>query len=264
MPTARCSISTRRWRNTARGWVTATEAIGHDANDKSGKDYRPVSSRGHTVIVRLNNGYGVTQFYHGTVYPSGTQYFAGAQDNGTQRGSDGSPNGWTSIDGGDGGWTAIDRNTSGSSTVLYAEFTGISIQKSTNNGSSFSDAVSGIANTGCGLFINPFQMDPNSTQRLFTSSNVLWRTSNAAGTWTQASAAISGSSCTGSDNGERFSNYAVAPGNSSLLIAGTNLGHICRLTNATSSTGTTAGSPAGRSRMSSSAYSNSESPFCGP
>ena len=184
----------------------------------------------------LNNGYGVTQFYHGTVYPSGTQYFAGAQDNGTQRGADGSPNGWTSIHGGDGGWTAIDKNTSGSGTVLYAEFTGISIQKSTNNGSSFSDAISGIANTGCGLFINPFQMDPNSTQRLFTSSNVLWRTSNAASTWAQASAAISGSSCTSTDNGERFSNYAIAPGNSNLLIAGTNLGHICRLTNAASST----------------------------
>jgi hypothetical protein len=42
----------------ARGTVTATEAVGHDATNLSGKDYRPVSSRGHTVIVRLNNGYG--------------------------------------------------------------------------------------------------------------------------------------------------------------------------------------------------------------
>ncbi len=41
-----------------RGWIVFTEAIGHDPNDGSGKDYRPWSSRGHGVIVRLNNGYG--------------------------------------------------------------------------------------------------------------------------------------------------------------------------------------------------------------
>ena len=36
----------------------------------------------------LNRGYGVTQFYHGTPFPNGTQYLAGAQDNGTIFGSD--------------------------------------------------------------------------------------------------------------------------------------------------------------------------------
>ncbi len=187
----------------------------------------------------LNNGYGVTQYYHGTVYPSGTQYFGGSQDNGTTRGTDGSPNAWTTIQSGDGGWTAIDKNTSGSSTVLYAETTRISILKSANNGGSFASAITNISGASCGLFINPFQMDPNNSQQLFTSNNVLWRTSNAAGTWIQASATITGAACGGTDNGERFSNYAVAPGNPDLLITGTNLGHLCRLINATSSTSAT-------------------------
>lgn len=40
-----------------RGWIVFTEAIGHDPNDSSGKDFRPWSDRGHGVIVRLNNGY---------------------------------------------------------------------------------------------------------------------------------------------------------------------------------------------------------------
>ena len=31
----------------------------------------------------LNNGYAVSQFYDGAVYPDGATYFAGAQDNGT-------------------------------------------------------------------------------------------------------------------------------------------------------------------------------------
>ncbi|HBL29290.1 MAG TPA: hypothetical protein DD490_20860, partial [Acidobacteria bacterium] len=30
----------------------------------------------------LNNGYAVTQFYHGLPYPDGTTYFGGTQDNG--------------------------------------------------------------------------------------------------------------------------------------------------------------------------------------
>ncbi len=47
----------------ARGSITATEAIGHNAADRSGKDYRSLSSRGHTVIARLNNGY----FPNGTI-----------------------------------------------------------------------------------------------------------------------------------------------------------------------------------------------------
>ena len=36
----------------------------------------------------LNNGYGVTQFYHGAVFPDGKSYFGGTQDNGTLLGGD--------------------------------------------------------------------------------------------------------------------------------------------------------------------------------
>ena len=40
------------------GWLVFTEAIGSDPQDRSGRDYRQWSSRGFSVIVRLNNGYG--------------------------------------------------------------------------------------------------------------------------------------------------------------------------------------------------------------
>lgn len=42
----------------ATGWVTATVAIGHNPNDTSGGDFSWISNQGHTVITRLNNGYG--------------------------------------------------------------------------------------------------------------------------------------------------------------------------------------------------------------
>src|SRR5262249_39827017 len=83
--------------------------------------------------------------------------------------------------------------------------------------------------------------DPNNAQRLYTTNNQLWRTANAAGTWTAASAAITGTSCTGgTDSGERFSELQVATGNADLVVLGTDNGRICRLTTATSSTGSTA------------------------
>ena len=40
------------------GWVTATVAIGHNPGDTGGDDFRWLSNQGHTVICRLNNGYG--------------------------------------------------------------------------------------------------------------------------------------------------------------------------------------------------------------
>jgi photosystem II stability/assembly factor-like uncharacterized protein len=46
----------------------------------------------------LNNNYGVTQFYHGAVFPDGKRYFGGTQDNGTLLGtSTNGANGWREI-----------------------------------------------------------------------------------------------------------------------------------------------------------------------
>ncbi len=39
------------------GWVTATIAIGSNPNDTGGDDFRWIANQGHSVIVRLNNGY---------------------------------------------------------------------------------------------------------------------------------------------------------------------------------------------------------------
>lgn len=39
------------------GWVTATIAIGSNPNDTGGDDFRWIANQGHTLIVRLNNGY---------------------------------------------------------------------------------------------------------------------------------------------------------------------------------------------------------------
>jgi hypothetical protein len=183
-------------------------------------------NNGSVNWVSLNNSYGVTQFYHGLPYPNGTTYFGGTQDNGTIRGTDASgANAWAMILGGDGGYVAVDPTNT---NTLYAENTGISIRKSTNGGTSFSNAISGISDTG--LFITPFLMDPNNAQRLWVGGRFMWRTDNAAGVWNRASTQIT------SNN---ISAIAVAPGNSNLVLAGASSGRIARTTSAITATSST-------------------------
>ena len=73
----------------------------------------------------LNNGYEVTQFYDGAVYPGGDTFFGGTQDNGTLRGTaGGGPNAWASIRGGDGGYVVANP---GNTSMLWVDTTGLSI-----------------------------------------------------------------------------------------------------------------------------------------
>ena len=53
-------------------------------------------------------------------------------------GSDGGPNAWTEINGGDGGYVAVKPSNT---NILYAETTGISIERSTDGGATFSSIV---------------------------------------------------------------------------------------------------------------------------
>jgi len=147
---------------------------------------------GAVTWTELNNGYSTTQFYHGSTHPDGSTFMGGLQDNGTWRGTTASTN-WTNLLGGDGGYTAIDEKSPLSTTVLFGEYTALSIQRSTNNGLTFSDAVTGITESaGNFLFINPFHMNPGNKQHLWTGGFFIWRTTNQANSWTQASAITPG------------------------------------------------------------------------
>jgi len=178
--------------------------------------------------VSLNNSYSVTQFYHGTAYPDGSTYFGGTQDTGTIRGNDtAGSNNWSEILGGDGGYTAVD---SANTNILYAENTGISIQKSTDGGLNFSSATSGISDSGAS-FINPFWMDPTNPSRLYTGGWYVWRTSDGATSWSQASAITTG-------NGS-ISALTTAPSNANYALAGMSDGYIHRTSSATTATSAT-------------------------
>lgn len=162
--------------------------------------------------TEINNDYVTTQFNHGSAYPDGDTFFGGIQNNGTWRGTTAST-AWQNLLGGDGGHTAVDTkgDAIASNDVLFGAFTGLSIQRSTNGGSTFNDAVSGISESGFG-FIAPFFMNPGNRQHLWTGGWYIWRTTNQATSWTRASALTPG-------NGS-VSAITAAPGDTNHVIAG--------------------------------------------
>ncbi|MBL8220342.1 MAG: hypothetical protein JNL62_14005 [Bryobacterales bacterium] len=184
-------------------------------------------ANGKVTWVDLNRNYAVTQFHHGSVYPGGHFYFGGAQDNGTNRGTDaGGPERWVSIMGGDGGYTAI--NPKDTRTV-YAETTRLSLRRSTNSGATFSSAVEGIGEPSSNFsFIAPFTMDPSEPERLWIGGQSLWRTSNGGRNWDRASGVI-GTRCAGRADCP-VTAIAVAPSDPNRVMVGLRDGRIFRQT----------------------------------
>ncbi len=178
----------------------------------------------------LNRGYGVTQFYHGTPLPNGTQYLAGAQDNGTIFGSDASgPDGWLPVFGGDGGFSAVHPvqfNT------WLVEFQWASLGRTTNGGSTFTRPLTGLdppvtdtlgpdANY---LFITPFTHDPIAN-RIWLGGHFLYRGATFGLSWEKVGTVPM-------PDGARISAIAISPRNTALVVSGTDQGDIVRTDNA--------------------------------
>ena len=170
----------------------------------------------------MNNGYAVTQFYHGDSAQDGPVFVGGTQDNGTNRVSaTDTPNQWDRIFGGDGGYVAIDP-TDGQ--TMYVEYQGFpTIQKSTDGGDTFVQATNGITDTD-GIFITPFAMDPSDPETLWTGGSRPWRTSNGAASWQVAGPNFSGAA--------RISAIAVWPTDGNIVYLGFENGYVARSTNA--------------------------------
>jgi hypothetical protein len=175
----------------------------------------------------LNRGYGVTQFYHGTPFPDGTQYLAGAQDNNTLLGSDATgPDAWRPVFGGDGGFSAVHPTQTG---LWLMEFQWASLGRTTNGGFTISQArtgldpifASGLGPEGNYLFISPFTHDP-ATNNIWLGGNYLYRGSSFGLTWQKVGAAM--------PEGGRISAIAVSSRTAGTLAIGTDQGHITRVT----------------------------------
>ncbi len=174
----------------------------------------------------LNNNYGVTQFYHGAVFPDGKSYFGGTQDNGTLLGSDtAGANGWREIYGGDGGYVAIDPTTP---NAIFISTPFGRFRKSTDGGLTFGAARLGIQDV-TPLFITPLTQDTSNSQVLWTGAQKLWRTTNGGGNWVQVNGIFA------VDSTNLISAIAVAPTDSTRVVIGRSFGWVHTITDALSS-----------------------------
>jgi photosystem II stability/assembly factor-like uncharacterized protein len=178
----------------------------------------------------LNHGYGVTQFYHGTPLPDGTQYLGGTQDNGTLLGSDAAgPDEWKRVFGGDGGFTAVHPTQPGT-WLMETQWTG-NVVRTTNGGATLFQSrtgldpikASGLGPEGNFLFIPPFTHDPVSNA-VWLGGEFLYRGGNFGQSWSKVPASKA-------PNGGRISAIAISPRASATVFAGTDQGHILRTTN---------------------------------
>lgn len=169
----------------------------------------------------INNNYGVTQFYAGGVFANGKSYMAGAQDNGTQRGYESGTNSWVHISGGDGADLIIDPSDD---NHFYVSSQNANIHRTTDGGQTFNyvglpgggplDVISGaLDNSGLNkIFITPYEMDPNDSDRLFLGGQYLWRSDNRGDNWIKASPP------TGYNYTDLISALAIAPGDSNHVL----------------------------------------------
>lgn len=170
----------------------------------------------------LNNGYGVTQFYHGDVSQFSDIFAGGAQDNGTMRvATTTTPDAWSSIFGGDGGYYAINHDFP---WIMYAETQFFpNMIRSFDGGASFFDATNGVTDSD-GLFITPFEMDPTDPDNLWSGGTRPWRTTDGAANWTLANVDTNSFSA-------RISAIAVAPTDGNVVYMGLQNGVVAVTTN---------------------------------
>jgi hypothetical protein len=232
------------------GTTNKTVFFGNDGGIYKADDVRTVGNNAQVPRINgwkeLDNTYGVTQFYGGAGNPTSGTIIGGAQDNGTLRftTAGGSEN-WSSMFGGDGGFCAADPTDA---NYFYGEYVYLNLHRSTN-GAVSADTISGQFWNGTqwawkpipyritdsmnqqALFIAPFVLDPNNSDRILGGGVSLWRTSNAKAPNTNntgpAWATIKGSI------GARISAIAIARGNSDVIWVGYEQGQVFKTINGT-------------------------------
>ena len=205
--------------------------------------------------AELNNSYGVTQFYGAAGNAATGTIIAGAQDNGTLAFDPATgPQQWKQIFGGDGGFCSADpRNPN----VFYGEYVYLNIHR--NSDGATKDDLNGDryisgqfwnaavrrwdwkpapfqipdAFNQRALFIAPFILDPNNSNRILAGGESLWRTNDALTPNTPTSGPR-WNRIKPPSNG-RISAIAIAPSDSDRVWIGYDTGEIARSVNATSS-----------------------------
>ncbi len=144
------------------------------------------STNNGTSWTNMNRDQVLTQFYRIASDPSNANHImGGTQDNGTQR-TLGTLN-WTAAYSGDGGEVCF--HTQNNNYIL-GETQNNGVFRSTNGGSSFSSATSGLS--GSGSWVGPLLSHPDSAGIFYTARQRVFKSTNWGASWVAISAGTSG------------------------------------------------------------------------
>lgn len=166
-----------------------------------------------------NRDLGLVQFYAGlAAHPTDRQWvLAGTQDNGTLLRRSASDV-WRAVFGGDGGWNAVHPTRP---WVTFVQFQGAgNLFRSTDGGTTFTAAASGIAEGERSAFQAPIVFDPGDPDRLLYATQRIWESTDLGASWQ----AISGDLTAGPPAAVRA--LAIAPSDASRVYALTNDGRL--------------------------------------
>ena len=202
----------------AQWFFPANPAIVLKGND--GGVYR--STNGGTSWTHFNN-LPISQFYTVEAHPAEPfKVYGGMQDNGVKRTVTGGLADWSNVTGGDGFEVHVDPR---STQVIYSESQFGALRRSTNGGTTFTSATSGL--TGRLGWKTPIVIDPASTgtgttSTLYLGSHLLFRSTNSAGTWTAISGDLTnGNQGVGPVVFGTITTIAISPSNRNTLYIGT-------------------------------------------
>jgi photosystem II stability/assembly factor-like uncharacterized protein len=166
------------------------------------------------------NGLPITQFYTVEVdFQLPQRRYGGTQDNGTNRTLTGASNDWSRILGGDGFYVNVDPLDN---RFVYAEWQWGNLNRSTNGGSSFSNATNGISGSDRQNWSTPVILDPSDPTTLYFGSHRVYRSTNRAVSWDAISGDLTDGS--GGSGGVVFgtlTTLAVAATDPEVIYAGT-------------------------------------------
>lgn len=161
----------------------------------------------------------ITQFYTAAIDAS-TPYrvYGGTQDNGTNRTLSGSPDTWTQIYGGDGFYCIIDPTNA---QYVYAEYQYGNLARSTNYGSNFSSATTGISSNDRKNWNTPVVMNPNNPSSLYYGSHRLYKSLNKAVNWEAISEDLTNGPGGGNQKYGTITSISVSKVDTNIIYVGT-------------------------------------------
>ncbi|GGD86958.1 T9SS type A sorting domain-containing protein [Planktosalinus lacus] len=166
----------------------------------------------------------ITQFYRFHVdFQNPNKIYGGAQDNSTMRTTTGGLNDWAIITGGDGFQPLVDPTNT---NVIYALSQYGNLMKSVNNGTSFSGVTSGISGADRKNWDTPIALDPADSQTLYYGANRLYKSVNAAVSWTSISPDLSNGPHQGNLVYGTIISISVSPLDSQKIVVGTDDGNV--------------------------------------